>query len=108
MDIAELLAFSVKNNASDLHLSAGVAPMIRVDGVLRRINLPPMEHKEIQALVYDLMDEKQRKKYEKHHEALFTFALPDLRGRTPIHEGTGNGLSFRYLGSKAGAETTGR
>ena len=40
MDIAELLAFSVKNNASDLHISAGLPPMIRVDGDIRRINVP--------------------------------------------------------------------
>jgi twitching motility protein PilT len=44
MDIAELLAFSVKNKASDLHLSAGLPPMIRVDGDMRRINVPPLEH----------------------------------------------------------------
>jgi hypothetical protein len=40
MDIAELLAFSVKNKASDLHLSAGLPPMIRVHGDVRRINVP--------------------------------------------------------------------
>ena len=44
MDIAELLAFSVKNGASDLHLSAGLPPMIRVDGDMRRINIPELEH----------------------------------------------------------------
>ena len=54
MDITELLAFSAKNGASDLHLSAGLPPMIRVDGDVRRINLPAMEHKEVHALVYDL------------------------------------------------------
>ncbi len=45
MDITELLAFSVKHNASDLHLSAGLPPMIRVDGDIRRINVPAMDHK---------------------------------------------------------------
>ena len=45
MDISELLAFSVKNNASDLHLSSGLPPMIRVHGDVRRINLPPLDHK---------------------------------------------------------------
>ena len=40
VDIAQLLAFAVKNNASDLHLSAGVPPMIRVDGDMKRINMP--------------------------------------------------------------------
>jgi len=60
MDIAELLAFSVKNRASDLHLSAGLPPMIRVDGDVRRINVPPMQHKDVHALVYDIMNDKQR------------------------------------------------
>ena len=40
VDIAQLLAFAVKNNASDLHLSSGVPPMIRVDGDMKRINMP--------------------------------------------------------------------
>ncbi|MFT6393604.1 MAG: twitching motility protein PilT [Methylophilaceae bacterium] len=43
-DISDLLAFSVKNEASDLHLSAGLPPMIRVHGDVRKINLPIMEH----------------------------------------------------------------
>jgi len=60
MDITELLAFSAKQGASDLHLSAG-SPMIRVDGDVRRINLPPMEHKEVHGLIYDIMNDKQRK-----------------------------------------------
>ena len=61
MDITELLAFSAKNGASDLHLSAGLPPMIRVDGDVRRINLPAMEHKEVHSLIYDIMNDKQRK-----------------------------------------------
>ena len=61
MDITELLAFSEKQGASDLHLSAGLPPMIRVDGDVRRINLPPMDHKEVHALIYDIMNDKQRK-----------------------------------------------
>src|SRR5215472_7884204 len=47
VDIAQLLAFAVKNNASDLHLSSGVPPMIRVDGDMKRINMPPLSHKEV-------------------------------------------------------------
>ena len=64
MDIAELLTFSVKNGASDLHLSAGLPPMIRVDGDVRRINVPALDHKTVHALVYDIMNDKQRKDYE--------------------------------------------
>ncbi|ADE16807.1 twitching motility protein [Nitrosococcus halophilus Nc 4] len=78
MDIAELLAFSVKNSASDLHISAGLPPMIRVDGDVRRINLPPMEHKEVHAMIYDIMNDKQRKGYEEFLETDFSFEIPGL------------------------------
>lgn len=78
MDITELLAFSVKNKASDLHLSAGLPPMIRVDGDVRRINVPPMDHKMVHSLVYDIMNDKQRKDFEEFFETDFSFALPGI------------------------------
>ncbi len=78
MDIAELLAFSVKNNASDLHLSAGLPPIIRVDGDIRRINVPALEHKEVHELIYDIMNDKQRRDYEEFFETDFSFALPNV------------------------------
>lgn len=78
MDIAELLAFSVKNGASDLHLSAGLPPMIRVDGDIRRINVPPLEHREVHALLYDIMNDKQRRDYEEFFETDFSFDLPGV------------------------------
>jgi twitching motility protein PilT len=78
MDIAELLAFSVKNGASDLHLSAGLPPMIRVDGDIRRINVPPLDHKEVHALLYDIMNDRQRRDYEEFFETDFSFELPGI------------------------------
>jgi twitching motility protein PilT len=78
MDISELLAFSVKNKASDLHLSAGLPPMIRVHGDVRRINLPPLEHKDVHAMIYDIMNDGQRKQYEEILECDFSFAIPGL------------------------------
>src|SRR5690625_7600974 len=75
MDITELLAFSAKNGASDLHLSAGLPPMIRVDGDVRRINLPPMDHKQVHALIYDIMNDKQRKDYEEFLETDYSFEV---------------------------------
>ncbi|MBR7782496.1 type IV pilus twitching motility protein PilT [Undibacterium luofuense] len=78
MDISELLAFSVKNNASDLHLSSGLPPMIRVHGDVRRINLPPLEHKDVHSLIYDIMNDGQRKTYEETLECDFSFAIPGL------------------------------
>ncbi|MBL8473857.1 MAG: type IV pilus twitching motility protein PilT [Rhodocyclaceae bacterium] len=78
MDITELLAFAVKNKASDLHLSSGLPPMIRVHGDVRRINLPPFEHKEVHGMLYDIMNDGQRKAYEEHFECDFSFAVPNL------------------------------
>src|SRR6476620_10039755 len=78
MDISELLAFVVKSKASDLHLSSGLPPMIRVHGDVRRINLPAMEHKDVHAMVYDIMNDGQRKFYEENLECDFSFAVPNL------------------------------
>jgi twitching motility protein PilT len=78
VDIAQLLTFAVKNNASDLHLSAGVPPMIRVDGDMKRINMPALTHKEVHSMVYDIMNDKQRKAYEEFYETDFSFEIPKL------------------------------
>ena len=78
MDLTELLAFVVKNKASDLHLSSGLPPMIRVHGDVRRINVPPMEHKDVHAMIYDIMNDGQRKFYEENLECDFSFAVPNL------------------------------
>jgi twitching motility protein PilT len=78
MNIVELLSFAVKNKASDLHLSAGLAPMIRVHGEIRKINLPSMEHKDVHEMVYDIMNDGQRKSYEEDLECDFSFEVPNL------------------------------
>ncbi len=78
MDITELLAFSAKQGASDLHLSAGLPPMIRVDGDVRRINLPPMDHKQVHDLIYEIMNDKQRKDFEEFLETDFSFEVPGV------------------------------
>lgn len=78
MDIAELLAFSFQNNSSDLHLSAGLPPMIRVDGDLRKINVPALDHKAVIKIVYDIMNDKQRKDFEEDLETDFSFEIEHL------------------------------
>ena len=78
MDITELLAFTVTNNASDLHLSAGMPPMIRVDGDVRRLDLPAMDHSQVHDMVYDIMNDRQRKDYEEFLETDFSFEIPGL------------------------------
>lgn len=78
MDMTELLGLTVKNNSSDLHLSAGHPPMIRVDGDLRKINAPALEHNEVIQLIYGIMNDKQRKEYEEHLELDFSFEMASL------------------------------
>jgi twitching motility protein PilT len=102
VDIAELLAFAVKNHCSDLHLSAGLPPIIRVDGDIRRINLPALEHKEVHALVYDIMNDKQRRDYEEFFETDFSFELPGVaRFRVnAFNQDRGSAAVFRSIPSK--------
>lgn len=101
MDITELLAFSAKNNASDLHLSAGLPPMIRVDGDIRRVNVPPLEHREVHDMVYDIMNDKQRKDFEEFLETDFSFEVPGLaRFRVnAFNQNRGAGAVFRTIPS---------
>ncbi|MFN7087538.1 MAG: type IV pilus twitching motility protein PilT [Burkholderiales bacterium] len=102
MDISELLAFVVKNKASDLHLSAGLPPMIRVNGDVRRINLPALEHKDVHAMIYDIMNDGQRKFYEENLECDFSFSIPNLaRFRVNAFvQQRGAGAVFRTIPSK--------
>ena len=102
MDLTELLAFVVKNKASDLHLSSGLPPMIRVHGDVRRINVPPMEHKEVHAMIYDIMSDGQRKFYEENLECDFSFSIPNLaRFRVNAFvQQRGAGAVFRTIPSK--------
>jgi twitching motility protein PilT len=102
MDIAELLTFSVKNGASDLHLSAGLPPMIRVDGDMRKVNVPSLDHKTVHGLVYDIMNDKQRKDYEEFLETDFSFEIPDLaRFRVnAFNQNRGAGAVFRTIPSE--------
>lgn len=102
MDITELLSFTVKNNSSDLHLSAGLPPMIRVDGDLRKLNVPPLDHKEVLKVIYDVMNDKQRKEYEEQWEIDFSFEIANLsRFRVnAFNQARGAAAVFRIIPSK--------
>ena len=102
MEISELLIATYKNKASDLHLSAGLPPMIRVHGDVRRINLPAMEHKDVHGMVYDIMNDGQRKIYEETLECDFSFEIPNLaRFRVnAFNQHRGAGAVFRTIPSK--------
>jgi len=101
VEIDQLLSFAVKNKASDLHLSSGVPPMIRVDGDIKRINMPDLSHKEVHSMVYDIMNDKQRKAYEEFFETDFSFEIPDLaRFRVnAFNQSRGAGAVFRTIPS---------
>ena len=102
MDIGELLAFGVKNGASDMHLSAGMPPMIRVDGDMRKIDIPPMDNTAVRDLVYDIMNDKQQKEFEEFLECDFSFEIPGLaRFRVnALNQNRGAGAVFRTIPSK--------
>jgi twitching motility protein PilT len=78
MQLTDLLAFGVKNKASDLHLSAGLPPMIRVNGDIRRINLPEQSAEEVGKLIASIMNDYQRKDYQQNLETDFSFELPNV------------------------------
>jgi twitching motility protein PilT len=102
MDIAELLAFAFKQNASDLHLSAGLPPLIRVDGDIKRINVDPLDDRTVHDMVYDIMSDKQQKDFEEFLETDFSFELPNIaRFRVnAFNQQRGPGAVFRTIPSK--------
>ena len=102
MDITELLAFSAREGASDLHISAGLPPIIRIDGDVRRINLPPMEHRQVHSLIYEIMNDKQRRDFEEFLETDFSFDVPGIaRFRVNVfNQNRGAAAVFRTIPSK--------
>ena len=102
MDIAELLDFSVKHNASDLHLSAGVSPMVRIDGEVRKLGIPAFSHAEVHRLIFEIMNDAQRSEFEEHLEVDFSFELPDI-GRFRVNafnQARGSAAVFRTIPTK--------
>lgn len=102
MDMKELLVFAIKQNASDLHLSADLPPMIRVDGDIRRIDVPALDNKAVQDLVYSIMTDKQRRIYEEFLETDFSFELKDVaRFRVNVfNQNRGIGAVLRSIPSE--------
>jgi twitching motility protein PilT len=102
MDISQLLAFAVKSKASDLHLSAGLPPMIRVDGDVRRINVPPLDSASAHSLIYDIMGDRERRDFEEYMETDFSIEIPNLaRFRVnAFNHNRGPGAVFRTIPTK--------
>ena len=102
VDVAQLLSFTVKNNASDLNLPAGAPPMIRVDGDIKRVNMPALSHKDVNSMVYDIMNDKQRKNYEEFLETDFSFEIPKLAlfRVNAFNQNRGSAVIFRIMPSE--------
>jgi len=102
MDITELLAFGVEQGASDCHLSAGEPPMLRVNGDLKKLDHPPLNKEDVHGLIYDIMNDAQRKIFEETHECDFSFEMGDIaRFRVNVFmQRKGEGAVFRTIPSK--------
>jgi len=102
MDITQLLAFAVEQNASDCHLSSGEPPMLRVNGDLKKLEFPALSKEEVHALVYDIMNDTQRKTFEETHECDFSFEMGEVaRFRVNVFmQRKGEGAVFRTIPTK--------
>lgn len=77
-NLEDILRFVVQQQASDLHLSTGLPPMIRLHGDIKRLNLPALTSEEIQRLVMDYMKDNYKKVFEENNDVDFSFAIPGL------------------------------
>ncbi|MDQ3397180.1 MAG: Flp pilus assembly complex ATPase component TadA, partial [Deinococcota bacterium] len=75
LDIIDLLKLSVTRRASDLILTAGLPPMLRVDGEWQKTGYEVLTPKLSRRLMYAIMDEKRQRTFEEHKELDFSFAL---------------------------------
>jgi twitching motility protein PilT len=102
MDIAQLLQFAVQQGASDLHISAGEPPMIRVHGDMKKIKMPPLTSEQTHAMLYDIMADSQRKTFEEHSEIDFSMQLGEVaRFRVNVfRQNRGVGGVFRQIPTK--------
>ncbi|NUO05217.1 MAG: type IV pilus twitching motility protein PilT [Candidatus Brocadia sinica] len=99
MEILELLTFAKKENASDIHISSGEPPMIRIHGDIRKIDVPPLNKEAVHKILYDILNDQQRKTYEEHHELDFAIALGDT-GRFRVNaflQSRGESVVFRTI-----------
>lgn len=99
MDIAQLLQFAYQQDASDLHVSAGESPMVRVHGSMKRIKVPPLSAEQAHAMVYDIMSDGQRKHFEEFSDIDFSMQLGDVaRFRVNVfRQNRGCGAVFRKI-----------
>ncbi len=102
MDITQLLTFGVEQSASDCHLSSAEPPMLRIHGELKRLDHPPLSKEQVHAMVFDMMNDVQRKVFEEYHECDFSFEMGDIaRFRVNVYlQRRGMGAVFRTIPTK--------
>lgn len=102
MDITQLLQFAYQQDASDLHISAGEPPMIRVSGDVKKIKVPPLTLEQTHAMIYDIMGDSQRKTFEERSDIDFSMQVGDIaRFRVNVfRQNRGVGAVFRKIPTK--------
>ncbi len=102
MDVTDLLGFAVKNNASDIHISSGLPPMVRINGEIKPVNVPPLSKEVVHAMIYDIMNDAQRKWYEENLEIDFAIDVPQVaRFRiNAFQQDRGPAAAFRTIPAK--------
>ena len=102
MDITQLLAFGVEQGASDCHLSSGEPPMLRIHGDLKKLDSPTLAKEDVHSMVFDIMNDAQRKVFEELHEVDFSFEMGDIaRFRVNVFmQRKGEGAVFRTIPTK--------
>lgn len=102
MDIKELLLFAKEESASDLHLSAGEPPTLRVDGEIRKVDAPPLKKEEVRTVLCYILNERQRKVFRKKHELDFSSSFEGV-GRFRVNvfvQSRGEAVTFRSIPDK--------
>ena len=80
MDINKLLAYSVDSGASDLHLSVGSIPMVRINGTMQPLNMDPLRDEDMESILPQIMDQDQLKIFEERKEIDFSASLEFAKG----------------------------
>jgi len=99
VDISELLIFAIENHGSDLHVSSGEQPFIRIHGEMRKVELPNLDREAVHNMIYGILNDQQRKVYEENLELDFSFALGEygrFRGNVFKQE-RGDAAVFRAI-----------
>ena len=83
MDVTQLLAFGVKQGASDCHISSGEPPLFRINGDLKRLDHAVLNREQVHIMLYDIMNDAQRRSFEETLEVDFSFEMGDI-ARFPL------------------------